>query len=633
MGSVNVLSHIMDSLRSLNKSSNLDSSLKQGQIVTGKVVKLFPNQQAQIQVGNQQLNAQLEAPLNLNSRYWFQVTSTENIVNLKVLSEIQMKQNIPNMTSFFNQFDLALTKDRKAFVNELMKQNLPFQKGDLKQALKLVDQFGGEKEVKQVLFTMLKRNLPIQSAVFQGLYERTKNLPPITSTLNDLNKQLNLPSNMKIQPQSLSKALVAELNASSTVEKPAIFTMLQKATLIPRQQDAMQWRSDLSKWDATQQANLNFKEGEVASFKGAPFSNTNVSEIAKKLADTFNNQLPLTKQEVQVLRKWNDHVERLVKNVEQSGKIDANLQTSFVKLNKSLIQQGTLTKMLPFLQQNDSNNSNYRNLITTMANVDNNGLKLNNSLIEPLQQLQKNVSTLLNQQLTPKETRAMLPLLASLQREYPTMLRNDAQQFLVQIKNSIRMTGVNYEHQLLQQIDQEVMNRPEASVKSAVIQMLQESPSAAVTEKLQSILHQLNGMVLSSHETDKTINLNLQLPGDWFGIQQDLVMDLEGRKSETGDIDPEFCNILFYLHLESLKETVIDMRVQKRVVHLTLYTENVDTAKHVDSYKELLEEGLNKLDYKLSSVRHKAITSDFKREQTYNPDVNSDTQGGFDFKI
>ena len=44
---------------------------------------------------------------------------------------------------------------------------------------------------------------------------------------------------------------------------------------------------------------------------------------------------------------------------------------------------------------------------------------------------------------------------------------------------------------------------------------------------------------------------------------------------KNGKIDPEFARIMFYLQLEALEETVIDMQVQNRIVTINLY--NHDT--------------------------------------------------------
>ena len=52
-------------------------TFKPGQILNGKILKLFPNSVATLQVGSQKVVAQLEASLEANEKYWFQVQSGE----------------------------------------------------------------------------------------------------------------------------------------------------------------------------------------------------------------------------------------------------------------------------------------------------------------------------------------------------------------------------------------------------------------------------------------------------------------------------------------------------------------------------------------------------------------------------
>src|SRR5690625_6214365 len=65
--------------------------LRPGQIVQGKILKLYPYNKAQIQLGSQKMTAQLEAPLTTGRQYHFQVQSMDDAIRLKVLVE-----QIPN---------------------------------------------------------------------------------------------------------------------------------------------------------------------------------------------------------------------------------------------------------------------------------------------------------------------------------------------------------------------------------------------------------------------------------------------------------------------------------------------------------------------------------------------------------
>ncbi|UOR12741.1 hypothetical protein [Halobacillus amylolyticus] len=64
-----------------------EQPLQVGQMIPGKIVELLPGQRAMIQMGNRQLQAQLEVPLKDGERYMFQVTSTGgSALKLKMIS-------------------------------------------------------------------------------------------------------------------------------------------------------------------------------------------------------------------------------------------------------------------------------------------------------------------------------------------------------------------------------------------------------------------------------------------------------------------------------------------------------------------------------------------------------------------
>jgi hypothetical protein len=67
------------------------ASLKNGQILFGKVNKVSPNQTAEVQIGHQKMIATLDIPLRTGERYWFQVQQpNEGKVVLKALDPLNL---------------------------------------------------------------------------------------------------------------------------------------------------------------------------------------------------------------------------------------------------------------------------------------------------------------------------------------------------------------------------------------------------------------------------------------------------------------------------------------------------------------------------------------------------------------
>src|SRR3954452_9126835 len=88
-----------------------DLSFKPGQILNGKILKLFPNNIATLQVGSQKVVAQLEASLVANEKYWFQVQSGEGKVRLKLMGRVENKgQNEISLSGLMKELSIPLNK-------------------------------------------------------------------------------------------------------------------------------------------------------------------------------------------------------------------------------------------------------------------------------------------------------------------------------------------------------------------------------------------------------------------------------------------------------------------------------------------------------------------------------------------
>ena len=102
---------------------------------------------------------------------------------------------------------------------------------------------------------------------------------------------------------------------------------------------------------------------------------------------------------------------------------------------------------------------------------------------------------------------------------------------------------------------------------------------------------------------------------------------------EDGKIDPDFARILFYLDLESINKTVIDMQVQNRVVTVTVFNED-DTLKAMRASRSRQVERRTRIG-RLSIIGcffQKRLLKKRKQCQNRNNTLKSDGQG-VDFRI
>ena len=101
-------------------------SLKEGQMIHGKITQLFPGQMAQVQVGNHQLYAKLEVPMQAGDNYYFKVNGTEPELQLQVISgpmrggEGQSAQ----LTQLMESLNLPKTQEMKDILSTIIKQKI-----------------------------------------------------------------------------------------------------------------------------------------------------------------------------------------------------------------------------------------------------------------------------------------------------------------------------------------------------------------------------------------------------------------------------------------------------------------------------------------------------------------------------
>ena len=80
------------------------------------------------------------------------------------------------------------------------------------------------------------------------------------------------------------------------------------------------------------------------------------------------------------------------------------------------------------------------------------------------------------------------------------------------------------------------MNRD--SLKSLLINYLEENPAGVVRETAEKILHKITGFQLLGQESGPMLQISLQLPIMLGQKAVDLTMQWSGKKQENGKIDP-----------------------------------------------------------------------------------------------
>lgn len=147
-----------------------------GDVIKGKVMKLFPNQTALVQFNGSPLVAQLQAPLTANTAYWFEVQPKLNgKLQLKVITELQgMPERGEMMNSLLKELRLPPTKMNEKLITSLIEKNLPLPKNHLSSISSWLSSSTDIDVDMRTVEQMIKLNLPFTKETFlsaRSLYD------------------------------------------------------------------------------------------------------------------------------------------------------------------------------------------------------------------------------------------------------------------------------------------------------------------------------------------------------------------------------------------------------------------------------------------------------------------------------
>lgn len=187
------------------------------------------------------------------------------------------------------------------------------------------------------------------------------------------------------------------------------------------------------------------------------------------------------------------------------------------------------------------------------------------------------------------------------------------------LRNLVQSLGLEYEKEVqFWSNDEQAPAEPVQSLKPLLMKAMVELGENG--KELEPLLNRLTGMQLISQDfVGPMLQMLLQLPFSFGGKQSDITLQWSGRKTNTGQIDPEYCRILFQLDLQSLEQTVIDMQVQNKVVHLSVINDKREMEPIVRALTPILKEKLESIGYTLSFVK---VNPTFEKKQIGLPQLN-----------
>lgn len=601
------IDHINQRLTNI-KGSGSTTSLRNGQIVRGEVLKLYPGNKAMIQVGSKTLVAQLGVSLTLGDRYHFQVQMTDEAIYLKVLGDKLKQQSVKSSSNLLKQLGLKTTKDNIALIQSLISDTIPFNIEQLKRAFNILEKESNKDQARNTLKNMLTADLPITKSIFDALNTQGK---------SDFTEQLKLLQNL-LNQQSNHTAL--ELRAGSRIEQ-IVGPLLTIDEMIEKELLSSVSKKQESLFNALKLTGLIKPETEYAIWKADLEASLggNTSFTANMANHMTNGVYPSQKLDrtsiVATLKQLKDNQQVLVEN---SGKWLSLFST---KVTQAVVSKSPLSpvvfsqashyiseKVIPYLPEEQQNELR----------------KLLQNNPESLEKLMKMMQPMNDSRVY----RAVSHVLEHDQLSAEFISRPVEERLSHYIRQFSTLIGLSYENELVEGTSTQLQN----TLKGLLLQLMHQG-EGAVKEQASQILNVINGLQLQSvNEVNNIFYAHLQVPGEKLGLKNEIELKFEGKKKD-GRVDSDYCRIHFYLNLDYLKETIIDMNVQNRSVTVTIYNDSNELKKIAAPFSTPLKKGLESLDYHLSAVLFKSIDSGSTDKSVEKSKVYDTYTKGMDYRV
>ncbi|MET1032674.1 hypothetical protein [Domibacillus tundrae] len=537
--------------------------LKEGQIFSGKAIKLLPGQMAELAVLGQKITAQLEVPLQMGERYFFQVASLNKGIQLNVLTDYApFHRSADQASMLLEKLQIQPTKENIAFTTAAIENGKTLSK-ELIQTVSGWLGKSGLADGTEVLRFMMNRNLPMTENVFQALVAARS---PDSMTEKMVSLQQMLPQNSvdnKNAAEAISRLLGEKPSSAhsfqgSPNEKAAQLALALQSTN-PSLKAAAIGVLHQSLAPGAAMTGGSGEESLAAIVRSIPITNRGANEVAAPVQMIKETLVQL------VSRPTSQEAVAVFKEA-----VSLSIPLQHPDRLAMMQQLAQLTGELKMGQMPDA--------------------KMTASLFQ--------FASLAAASIPDQAAARMAMLLGAETLSFPEPTANAS------LRDAFRFLGLDHEAMIASK------NKPEAvpqTVKQELIKLMTETMPVPVREAAEQLVGRLNAQHILSAESGPLQQLVMQSPVQFGEFKGDVTIKWQGKKKEDGKIDADFCRVLFYVEMPNLRNTVIDMQVQNRIVHINISVDApIPLLKKIsspafDSLKEALEGG----GYRLSGVHFK----------------------------
>nr|WP_054550510.1 hypothetical protein [Lysinibacillus sphaericus] len=612
-------------------STNQPLALKQGQVFHGTIKQLYPDQMAEIQVGNQKFIAKLEVPLKAGDAHFFQVTGTNPQTELKIVTGPMAQASTPSqqINQLLESMNLPKSAEMQQLLGHFMKAQLPISKEQMLQAemwLKALPEGISKVDALQTIQKMIELKMPMINDVFQALMsgQKTSGMTAIMDNFaqllaKDTTLSESLRQNLMQQVQAIAKpfevetgsAVLARLlqsltNSSATMnEKMQALSMLKESGILPQQATLQNW----------------LKMNEAKAFQP-------IQQAGQVIQTILATKPENARQLVEQLKSWTESQNLLTNGQKQqiNQLVDRFNQLPVSKQTLDVFAKQMQDQLLKAFTQNTADR-----LFTQDAHT----LSMKDHLLSLFKQEANSPSQTeaLMRNLVKNSIDSSQPFIQQVVTQAEALVQNsmDSKAMEHALKTVLKNLGISYEATLGNKSAD--LHMIAHQLKPQLHTLLQETNiPPQMKEAAEMLMTRMNGMQLSSGENGHQHQLIMQVPLEFFGKKMDATLQWNGRMKDNGKIDANYARVLFYLQMASMQETVIDMQVQNRVVTVTVFNENSEIQSLAEPLKAALKIGLAEKNYQLSGV----FIKQFDKGQTekVGPVVEQrEEQSGVDIRV
>ncbi|GEN54161.1 hypothetical protein [Halobacillus faecis] len=615
------MNHLINSLTRLSANAALSVEPKSGQLIKGKVIQLLQDNKMVVNIGRKSVEVLVNQPLIKGSSYLFQVEKEEPDLVLRAVSLSEARSGLSDLASLLKQIGVKPNQYNVSFMKAIMDLNMPIHNKDLAKAFSLIQASDNQGQAREILLHMLSRKMPIRSSIYAAL--TAKYTAEFTQVLSMVEQQLGektLSSNdenirtlvqtlrgeQKSHPENrMFKRFKTELANGSKVT----FELFKSAGIINPKHTLTSFKENWYQQDP--------------AMDRLPFTNERVAGSLKQL---LQNQIPLSPSENQNIKQWAHTTKKLHSLwTQQPSNTDFSMlsrqtRSQWTETFRKIVEQKMMERLTPHLQE-----STKQFIEQALPLLREEAIERNPFTRDAFRSFLSDIKNLMAKQLPINQQHLLIHSLQSMSESIPISKKD---RMWLQMKTMMNEIGFNDEHALAKLSQRtDALIQPDHTLKSLLLKGLSEGSEVKV-ETANRLINLINGTQLASYsDNSQTLQIALQFPGDFIGALKDVHMNMEGRKNDDGQIDSDYCHVMFYLHLSQLEETIIDLNIVERRVSVVIYNDKPEIEKLFTPFQEKLEEGLANAGYEMNSLKARVIseasrTSDSSKQEVVEEGVD-----------